>query len=148
MGSTKLYAASVWTWAAKELGITKQQGTIQRGIAQNMCKAYHSVFFPWPQNLWGTIAVRGLKWTLDLIGGWEGRTNDHCHRGSLSCSTRHLKVRKPEKEQLNNSCIFNIRTFTDGSKIGRAFSASLSIQKGQGSNLLYLDTTRFTWLNS
>nr|XP_037869605.1 uncharacterized protein LOC119629076 [Bombyx mori] len=139
-----LYAASVWAPAAKKLMTIKQLQVVQRGIAQKICKGYRTV------SLNSALLLAGIL-PLDLRVR-EAASLYEAKRGvpRLELGDREIERVAPaieaphpaerislrlvslvDREQLNQNSDFEIRIFTDGSRIEGKVGAALSVWNGE-----------------
>ncbi|KAJ2939998.1 hypothetical protein O0L34_g14030 [Tuta absoluta] len=135
-----LYAASVWGPAAEKLGVQKQLGTVQRGFAQKMCKAYRTVSLNSALVLAGVLpldlrvkeaaSLHRIKGgaTLPILGDREIERQTPATEVPHPAVLADLKItnlRNREDVEENSSCA--VKIFTDGSKIGGRVGAALSV---------------------
>lgn len=137
-----LYAANVWAPAANKLGVRKQLNVVQRGFAQKMCRAYRTVSLNSALILTGILpldlrirevaslyeAKKGLNHVV--LGDWEiermALKMDAPHPADQMC-LGFVSLVDEEKYSANQN--FEVRIFTDGSKIEGKVGAALSIWK-------------------
>nr|XP_037872684.1 uncharacterized protein LOC119629756 [Bombyx mori] len=138
-----LYAASVWAPAVSKLGIQKSLNTVQRGFAQKLCKAYRTV------SLNSALALAGIL-PLDLRIR-EAASLYEAKRGVAQPMLRGREVERmisaltsphpAERMELEIQCLvdqeqvdlnsdFDLRIYTDGSKIDGRVGAALSLWEG------------------
>lgn len=138
-----LYAASVWAPAVGKLGVQKHLKEIQRGFARKICKAYRTV------SLNSALVLSGML-PLDLRIR-EAAALYETRRGVLGSALLDRETEKicpvteiphpaeqiglefknlVDEEQLKENSGFDIRIFTDGSKIEGRVGAALSLWKG------------------
>lgn len=138
-----LYAASVWAPAATKLGIIKQLGVVQRGIAQKMCKAYRTVSLNSALLIAGVLPLDlRIREAASLYEAKRGVPRPELRGGEVERVVSALKSPHPaerinldfatlaNREQLDASAEFDVKIFTDGSKIGGHVGAALSIWRG------------------
>jgi ribonuclease HI len=142
---TVLYAASAWAPAANKLGIRKQLNVVQRGFAQKLCRAYRTV------SLHSALILAGLL-PLDLrirevaslyevkkgvphpaLGGWEIERMVPAARAPHPSEQVTLDFgRLIDEEQYNRERNFDVRIFTDGSKMEGKVGAAISLWNSTG----------------
>ncbi|XP_063394129.1 uncharacterized protein LOC134679182 [Cydia fagiglandana] len=139
-----LYAASVWAPAATKISVQKQLAAVQRGIAQKLCKAYRTV------SLNSALILAGIL-PLDLrvreaaslyeakrgvpqpgLGDWEVERMAPAAEMPHPAEREELKlISLVDQNDVNNHSNYEVRIYTDGSKIGGGVGASLSIWRGE-----------------
>ncbi|XP_063378586.1 uncharacterized protein LOC134665540 [Cydia fagiglandana] len=139
-----LYAASVWAPAATKISVQKQLAAVQRGIAQKLCKAYRTV------SLNSALILAGIL-PLDLrvreaaslyeakrgvpqpgLGDWEVERMAPAAEMPHPAERQELKlISLVDQNDVNNHSNYEVRIYTDGSKIGGGVGASLSIWRGE-----------------
>ncbi|XP_063623904.1 uncharacterized protein LOC134795903 [Cydia splendana] len=141
-----LYAASVWAHAANKLGIQKQLAVVQRGVAQKICKAYRTVSLNSALILAGILPLDLRVREAALL--YEAKRGEYLpdsipddreiERMAPAIEMPHPAereelgvVRLVNLDDVNSNSEFEVRIFTDGSKIGGGVGASLSIWKGE-----------------
>ncbi|XP_073958603.1 uncharacterized protein [Choristoneura fumiferana] len=139
-----LYAASVWAPAVSKLCVMRQLATVQRGIAQKLCKAYRTVSLNAALVLAGILpldlrvreaallyeAKRGIP--QPILGGWEVERMASALEAPHPAERRELElVSLANREEVDANSNFAVRIFTDGSKIEGKVGAALSIWNGE-----------------
>ncbi|XP_050558906.1 uncharacterized protein LOC126912164 [Spodoptera frugiperda] len=106
-----LYAASAWAPAVNKLGIRKQLNVVQRGFAQKLCRAHRTV------SLHSALLLAGI-----LPSIFECVKLLHSEQTTVEFSSL------VDEEQYNNHAFnYDVRIFTDGSKIEGKVGAALSL---------------------
>ncbi|XP_037868520.2 uncharacterized protein LOC119628836 [Bombyx mori] len=135
-----LYAASVWAPAVYKLGTQKQLGIVQRGIAQKICRAYRTVSLHSALILAGTLpldlrvrevaalyrARRGSA-VPELCGREVEKMTSAAGMPHPAECTRIGVTRLVDQDDVEMHSAFDIRIFTDGSKINHGVGAALSV---------------------
>ncbi|XP_062529492.1 uncharacterized protein LOC119629800 [Bombyx mori] len=135
-----LYAASVWAPAVNKLGTQKQLGIVQRGIAQKICRAYRTVSLHSALILAGTLpldlrvrevaalyrARRGSA-VPELCGREVEKMTSVAGMPHPAECTRIGVTRLVDQDDVEMHSAFDIRIFTDGSKINHGVGAALSV---------------------
>ena len=138
-----LYAASVWAPAASKLGIIKQLGVVQRGIAQKMCKAYRTVSLNSALLLAGVLPLDlRVREAASLYEARRGTPRSGVGDREVERMVSAMESPHPARridlefislvdlEQVDASANLEVKIFTDGSKIGGRVGAALSIWRG------------------
>nr|XP_013189923.1 unnamed protein product [Amyelois transitella] len=139
-----LYAASAWAPAAEKIGAQKQLNAVQRGFAQKIYRAYRTV------SLNSALVLSGLL-PLDLRIR-EAASLYKIKKGAPLPELPGREIERPapameaphpaehidldfvcleDQGQVDSSSDFDVRIYTDGSKIDGRVGAALSIWKGQ-----------------
>lgn len=135
-----LYAASAWAPAAKKIDIKKQLNVVQRGFAQKICKAYRTVSLNSALVLAGLLPINLRINEVALL--YEAKKGvAQVAIGDWEVEQMALKIKAPhpaerikieynnimDDEQYNKNKNFNMRIYTDGSKIEGKVGAAISI---------------------
>ncbi|XP_013197886.2 uncharacterized protein LOC106140796 [Amyelois transitella] len=139
-----LYAASVWGAAAEKISVRKQLDAVQRGFAQKICRAYRTVSLNSALVLAGLLPLdlrireaaslyeikRGAR--LPELGDWE------IERTASALDAPHPAERidlgftgLADRQQVEANINFDVRIYTDGSKIDGGVGAAISIWRGE-----------------
>ncbi|XP_026331273.1 uncharacterized protein LOC113238652 [Hyposmocoma kahamanoa] len=135
-----LYAASVWAPAVTKVCVKRKLDAMQRGFAQKICKAYRTV------SLNSALLLSGIL-PLDLrvreaaslyearngvpqpaLADWEVERRTPVTEADHPAERLSLEFHTlVDQEQVDANSHYDIRIFTDGSKIGGRVGASLSL---------------------
>ncbi|XP_063539417.1 uncharacterized protein LOC134748560 [Cydia strobilella] len=141
-----LYAASVWAHAANKLGVQKQLAVVQRGMAQKICKAYRTVslnsalvlagMLPLDLRVREAASLYEAKKGESLPALWPGDREVEQMASATEmphpADREELRVvRLVNQDDVNSNSEFDVRIFTDGSRLEGGVGASLSIWKGE-----------------
>ncbi|XP_048000297.1 uncharacterized protein LOC125237346 [Leguminivora glycinivorella] len=138
-----LYAASVWAPAANKEMAKRQFEALQRGIAQKQCKAYRTVSMNAALALAGMIPLDlRIREAALLYEAKKGISRPELADREVERMAPAMKAPHPadymtlgflsleNREMLDQNCNFDVRIFTDGSKIEGRVGAALSIWSG------------------
>ncbi|XP_063382997.1 uncharacterized protein LOC134669402 [Cydia fagiglandana] len=139
-----LYAASAWAPAAKKLGVIKQLNTVQRGFAQKICKAYRTVSLNSALLLAGMLPLDlRVQEAASLYEAKKGVPQSALLDREVERMSSAMEAPHPaehsdlevislvDQQQVDSYSNYQVRIFTDGSKIGGKVGAALSIWKGE-----------------
>lgn len=140
---TMLYAASAWHPAVKKLGVQKLLNTIQRSFAQKICKGYRTISLNSALILAGILPidlrVRESALLYETRKGvfqpWLGDREIE-RMAPFTKAIHPVEQSSPvfcdlnDAEQYTNCNTFDVRIFTDGSRIDGRVGAALSIWRG------------------
>ncbi|XP_061729235.1 uncharacterized protein LOC133534169 [Cydia pomonella] len=137
---TIMYAASAWAPAVNKLGIKKQINTVQRGFAQKISKAYRTVSLNAALLLAGILpldlrikeaaslyeARKGVP--LPALAGMEVETMAPAIDAPHPADRPGLSyISLVDQESVDQHSAYDVRIFTDGSKIEGKVGAALSM---------------------
>lgn len=138
-----LYGASVWGSAAEKIGVRKQLSTMERGFAQKMCRAYHTVSLNSALVLAGVLPldlrIREAASLYRIKKGTAvpGLGDREIERPTPAIEAPHparisqmelITLRNQDDVDANSSCA--VKIFTDGSKMDGKVGAALSMWEG------------------
>ncbi|XP_061385418.1 uncharacterized protein LOC133320796 [Danaus plexippus] len=139
-----LYAASAWAPSANKLGARKQFGTVQRGFAQKICRAYRTVSLDSALVLAGMLPLDlRISEAASLYEAKKGVSQSVLGDREIERMTPYTEMPHPAKlismkfdhlvdvNQYNAIDLNTTRIFTDGSKIEGKVGAAISIWTGQ-----------------
>ncbi|KAJ0172561.1 hypothetical protein K1T71_011700 [Dendrolimus kikuchii] len=134
-----MYAASAWAPATNKLGVRKQLGSVQRGFAQKLCRAYRTVSLNSAMVLAGILPLDlRIQEAAALYEAKRGVPLPILGDRLIERRVAYEKSPHPaEHVDLQFICLVDqgevdqhktqaVRIFTDGSKIGGEVGASLS----------------------
>ncbi|XP_026321464.1 uncharacterized protein LOC113231118, partial [Hyposmocoma kahamanoa] len=138
-----LYAASVWAPAVKRLGIQKQLNAVQRGFARKLCRGYRTVSLNSALVLAGMLPLDiRVREAASLYEAKRGVPQSALGDREVERMTPALQSPHPaehigwefkrlvNQEHLDLNSNFDIRIFTDGSKVEGKVGAALSMWNG------------------
>ncbi|XP_022836964.1 uncharacterized protein LOC111364348, partial [Spodoptera litura] len=136
-----LYAASVWAPAVDKLGIKKQLNVVQRSFAQKLCRAHRTVSLHSALLLAGILPLDlRVREAASLYEAKRGAPHPVLGDREIEKMTRAVDFPHPaeqqtlefnslvDEEQYNkHASNYDVRIFTDGSKIEGKVGAALSL---------------------
>ncbi|XP_050559320.1 uncharacterized protein LOC126912227 [Spodoptera frugiperda] len=136
-----LYAASAWAPAVNKLGIRKQLNVVQRGFAQKLCRAHRTVSLHSALLLAGILPLDlRVREAASLYEAKRGLPHSALGDRDIETMTSAMDFPHPaeqttvefsslvDEEQYNNHAFnYDVRIFTDGSKIEGKVGAALSL---------------------
>ncbi|XP_026331733.1 uncharacterized protein LOC113239080 [Hyposmocoma kahamanoa] len=137
------YAACAWAPAAQKLGIIKHFDTVQRGFAQKICRAYRTVSLSSALVLAGILPLDlRVRESASLYEAKRGVFQPELGDREVEQMAPALESSHPaehiglefvslvDQEQLDSNSNFDLRIYTDGSKIEGRVGAALSMWNG------------------
>ncbi|XP_049868206.1 uncharacterized protein LOC126371572 [Pectinophora gossypiella] len=138
-----LYAASAWAPASNKLGVRSKLNSVQRSFAQKMCRAYRTVSLNSALVLAGILPLDlRIQEAASLYEARRGVCHPALAGGDIERVASALQMPHPaerraielrhlvDEEQYRDNSDFQVRIFTDGSKIEGKVGAALSIWTG------------------
>ncbi|XP_049880350.1 uncharacterized protein LOC126376843 [Pectinophora gossypiella] len=138
-----LYAASAWAPASNKLGVRSKLNSVQRSFALKMCRAYRMVSLNSALVLAGILPLDlRIQEAASLYEARRGVCHPALAGGEIERVASALQMPHPaerraielrhlvDEEHYRENCDFEVRIFTDGSKIEGKVGAALSIWTG------------------
>ncbi|CAK1591431.1 unnamed protein product [Parnassius mnemosyne] len=138
-----LYAAGAWGSAAEKLMVIKQLQTVQRGIAQKLCKAYRTVSLNSALVLAGILPLDlRVREASSLYEAKRGLPQSVLARREVERMASALETPHPaeclelnivslaNQDDVKNAVVCDMHIYTDGSKIDGKVGAAVSVWTG------------------
>lgn len=138
-----LYASSAWAPASNKIGVRKRLNSLQRSFAQKMCRAYRTA------SLNSTLVLAGVlpldlrvREMASLYEAKRGATQPTLGDREVEKMASALEAPHPatrmslklgcleDEEQYRAESHYEVRIFTDGSKIEGKVGAALTVWRG------------------